>query len=121
VFDISEAGNLRLFSGGGLFKIAHSDRPRGIRTTGKLMRNLKMDKRPDDLRRPSAPKPLMIDPTGRGFPVLCWLAAVVRRRQAVARGHFCAPMPSLCHASPGRLAASVAREFGHAFTFSRAV
>ena len=64
--------------------------------------------------------PLIMGPTGGGFPVPTWLAAVVRSRQAGARSHFRAPMPSLCHSPPSKLALRVASEFGHVLAFSGA-
>ena len=65
-------------------------------------------------------EPLPMCPTGGGFPVPTWLAAVVRSRQAGARSHFRAPMPSLCHSPPSKLALRVASEFGHVLAFSGA-
>src|SRR6266545_7871887 len=53
---------------------------------------------------------------GAGFPApLRW--DTVACRQALARGHFRTPIPSLCHPAPGGLAFRVAREFGHKLAF----
>src|SRR3979490_2584452 len=60
-------------------------------------------------------------PTGGGFPVPTWLAAVVRSRQAGARSHFRALMPSLCHSPPSKLALRVASQLGHVLAFSGAL
>src|SRR6266508_2155049 len=53
---------------------------------------------------------------GAGFPApLRW--DTVACRQALARGHFRTPSPSLCHPAPGGLAFRDARECGHKLAF----
>ena len=56
-------------------------------------------------------------PIEAGFSApLRWDSVVCR--QALARGHFRTPIPSLCHSAPGGLALRVACKFGHKLAFS---
>jgi len=56
-------------------------------------------------------------PIEAGFSApLRWDSVVCR--QALARGHFRTPIPSLCHSAPGGLALWVACKFGHKLAFS---